>query len=509
MEMKIGLFDAGMTGLHKAGLAGLWMTLEALETEGVTSIAGGTWRRTPTEVTLIWEDKSFFPELLKESFKIDENGLLWFPALGRPIDNVEHAVVLQEALLGSFLQHNSSRKMDAAATPQGRITVYVDDYPFILQYRKFTQYNHQGTKKGTDFKPDGSTTLAGWLFPGGAVRHSGYGDKPTALEETAARALALRYAIIGVVYFQIKTQSLSKISPRCSVVIPEINDLHRYALARKRFVTYGASQLYASGTAEAGFRVLCELAGADLLNRIRTPSCRVISFTNLPWSPQQKSRVQLMDVRTGAAESLTIFTLCMHYLPPRFVPLEDNNFFWSLPQTPDLVARNLTQGRPWWAGFSDFLADAKRRKHILKYEKGGIGKMVENTDALPEGPERLFVAACHEAWWRRLGQIGEKARREGSSYNDQVAREFKRFRVRFSHCLNAVDLRKAVVDFWSRSGGPLKSLQTNWAEVLPMLDEQNWQAGRDLALLALVSYKPQTPEEQQALETAASQESEE
>jgi hypothetical protein len=35
--LRIGLFDPGMTPLHRAGLAGLWMTLAALDERAVTN----------------------------------------------------------------------------------------------------------------------------------------------------------------------------------------------------------------------------------------------------------------------------------------------------------------------------------------------------------------------------------------------------------------------------------------------------------------------------------------
>ena len=122
--------------------------------------------------------------------------------------------------------------------------------------------------------------------------------------------------------------------------------------------------------------------------------------------------------------------------------------------------------------------------------------MIESRDALPGGPERAFVVACHDAWRRRMGRLSGKAKREGSSFVDAVDREFERLRVSFSRCKNAVSLREAITDFWARAGSPLKPLQDGWREVIDLLDEKNWRKARDLALLALASYKPATQEEE-------------
>ena len=125
--------------------------------------------------------------------------------------------------------------------------------------------------------------------------------------------------------------------------------------------------------------------------------------------------------------------------------------------------------------------------------------MVEEKEAFPEGPERIFVLACHEAWRRRMGQLGERARREGRSFADEVKREFMKLRVEFARCKNAASLRGALTDFWARAGGGIKPLQEGWPEVLQLLDERNWRKAKDLALLALASYKPASKEEEDAL----------
>jgi len=126
--------------------------------------------------------------------------------------------------------------------------------------------------------------------------------------------------------------------------------------------------------------------------------------------------------------------------------------------------------------------------------------MIADKATFREGPERTFVLACHEAWRRRMGQIGDKARREGSSFHDQVQREFVRMRTSFARCKNATTLREAVTDFWARAGGPIAPLQQGWSDVLILMDEKNWRTAKDLALLALASYKPASKDEEAALE---------
>lgn len=121
-----------------------------------------------------------------------------------------------------------------------------------------------------------------------------------------------------------------------------------------------------------------------------------------------------------------------------------------------------------------------------------------NEARFDEERERIFIRACHEAWRRRMGRLGERARREGASFPDLASREFERVRVGFARCKNAAALRETVTDFWARAGGPLPDLQSGWQEVLSLLGEQNWRKAKDLALLALASYRPASKEEEEA-----------
>src|SRR2546426_867280 len=124
---------------------------------------------------------------------------------------------------------------------------------------------------------------------------------------------------------------------------------------------------------------------------------------------------------------------------------------------------------------------------IVKYEKEGLSKVVNKKDVL-EPSERVIVEACHEALRRRYGQIKDRARRERADIGSLFEREYEKLRVGLARCKNASSLRQELTDFWSRAG-QLKVLQDNWSDVIPMLDQKNWSRARDLALLALASYK--------------------
>lgn len=129
------------------------------------------------------------------------------------------------------------------------------------------------------------------------------------------------------------------------------------------------------------------------------------------------------------------------------------------------------------------------------------------TEKETQGAEKIFIRACHEAWRRRLGQIGERVKRQNLSFSSLADREFTRWRTTFARCKNAKTMRAAITDFWSRAEGTLPVLQHGWEEVLPLISGERWREARDLALLALASYKPKDKEEAAALGTQVSDES--
>jgi len=504
-SLTINLFGPGMTALHKVGLAGLWMTLKALEKDQDASArlqkAGGSWDLTGTSVTLRWSGKpeAFFQALLKESFKIDKKGLLWFPALGAPMDNPRHAVILNEAMHGVYFQVPTTRGAEKHRT---EVAVKRDGISEILRFLPFKWIAHQ--KCADKMVSRDNLKVVGWLYPGATRRHEIH--KETALEETQTRFLCLLYLPIGAIYFRVKQKRVRPRGkdkkaariPDFAMVLPEVRDIGRYANLRHAFLPYGTDDLTVAGSCEAGWRFLATAWAKGFLQDTRSESCRVISYGPSPGT-RQKTRIELFTVCSGAEVNLRTFALCRSFFKPCLVKTDGGVQFWDIPQLPDLVARNLSEGRRWWEGFSEFVADQERRKHVFNYEKEGIGKMVADKEAFPEGPERTFVMACHEAWRRRLGQLGERARREGASFHELVRREYERQRVSFARCKNAATLREAVTDLWSRAGGPLPSLQGRWGGLLGLLDEKNWRQSKDLALLALASYKPATKEEEEAL----------
>lgn len=505
-ELTISLSAPGMQHFHRAGVAGLWMTLEAFDkdpqlAEGVR-LAGGDWERGKQEVRLRWQNGSapFFKALIAAAFRIDEHHLIHFPALGMPSEHPEQAVMLQASLLGTFLQHGKTRDADQSLKPGGTLVAGDGvDEARPLRFRRIYRYAHQGAAGSDSGQPepwcrDPSVVvpIAGWQFPGGADRHVGLGSS-TRIAEPIDRYLALLFAPVAAFYFQLRARSEHRRAQHC-IVLPEVQDLEGYAKLRRIFNIQPVSQAIAAGGAQAALRLLVLQHAEGLLDTLGSGRCRVIEFGTVAWASQQKTRIGLHEVVPGVSRGFDAFRIADSLMPPRRVARDDGDSFWVTAQTPELVAENVLAGRPWWEGFATFVADNKRREAVLGRlgsmgEKKELAKMIEETSATMNDAEQVFVRACHEAWRRRMGRLGERAGREQLSFNDLVFREFEQNRLRLARCKDSATFRETITDFWSRSGSSLAPLQKRWQDILPFLDERQWRAGRDLALLALASYQ--------------------
>jgi len=62
-------------------------------------------------------------------------------------------------------------------------------------------------------------------------------------------------------------------------------------------------------------------------------------------------------------------------------------------------------------------------------------------------------------------------------------------------------VRAALASLWSLAG-PNQELRDSWQQIVPLLRPKHWQTARDLALVALASYRSASP-----LENATPEES--
>lgn len=547
--LRIGLFDPGMTTLHRVGLAGFWMTLEELErkepgTVAALEAAGGRWRREPAAVELSWtgDGRGFFDQLFEASFRLTEDGRIWLTGAGHPDDSPDGGATLQAALLSTYLQHGRHRGADPQKRPSGSLVRTIDNAQVPVRYRKVGWYQHQ--RAAEQFRPDQPSPVKGWLFPGGAVRHAGY-ETATELTEPPGRWLALLYAPVATFYFSVR-RSGTAVRPSFCLALAEPGDLSAFAELRKKLSPKQIADLVVSGGADAALRLLSAIEAQGLRDRLKLARCEVITFGRVGWVRAQQVRVDVFDAEDVRLEARKQYLLLHHTLPPVPRPEapgipqpEEGDTRGAEPAPPaapaleapsrsprrsrtqrrgaapadevraevterylvspvlDRAARNLASGRPWWAEFARLLGDQRLRRQLEEHaavlhqrygQEGGLAAVVRAPSAFTDPGAEAIVRACHEAWHRRLGQLSEEAKRGRFTFEELEQRERERWRAALAGCRSLATLSATLTNFWARAGAPIPALQERWQAILPYLSETRWQQARDLALLALASY---------------------
>lgn len=494
--LTIGLFDPGMTHLHRVGLAGLYMTLNSFEKNGI-GFEGASWTINTTQVRLSWRtDTDFLGQFLKKAFSVREDGLIqvWcHQAVGMgDLERIQY----HNAVLDTFLQHPKSKNI-RKGSDQSR---YIDfgENQIAVQYRTLkADYAHcsvAGKMRQKSGKLAKSVVVKGWLYPGAAERHSNLSG--TEIEESPGHALCLVFAPAGSLFFSIfhrGTDGKRDKRRGTAIVIPHIRNLKEYTTAYLRYLSSPIERLNADGLGDAGLNALVSLKGEEKMLELGISGFSSIMMGTVNWSSRQKTRTSALDIENVDDRTLDLFDLARSCLPNKMIiripkatkkdPTPANRYFVATSLCRGVIAENIAASREWYAGFSE-LMKTKKLSQLVFYEKGGLKEMVEkiqwNKDA-----DRKLVEAVHVAISRRYGALAAQASKRGERI--PFDREYERMRTGLMRAKNRQTLRGELADLFAR-GGINKKLQTDWPEILPLFTGDDWQRARDLALLALASY---------------------
>lgn len=510
LEMKLKLNAPGMTSLHKAGLAGLYMTLKAFDKKR-ESIEGLEWELEDKQIILHWTDdtpKNAFDNLVKESFWIDDEGFIRLSGLEpRQEMSFEQRHLLYQSLLNSFLQFGPHRPTGNKKT----LSYEVDDKVIWLQefspIKKIRQHNTTKDFIDNNGNFNSKIEIASWLYPGATVKHSDSSTKKaTAQNEEIKLALCLLFSPVGVIYYLIRSKVRGRKS-RLALLIPEIKDLKSYSEVRQVIASQGVIDLTASSSTDAALRMLIALESNSSSNQFAKQMrenflCRIITFGIVPWNEKQKSRTATRTVISGKIKGFENYYLADSIFKNKWQQVQEKrdkkgevkepeHFFVTTFCGREMIADNIADGKTWYHDISEFLANRETREQLY-YERKELGKMVKEATYENEN-ERIFIDVCHESWRRRMGKLGQRASSENTSFSNLANKEREKLRTSLGRCKNAETLRETVIDFWSRAGSIEQLQGGGLSKILPLFDEKHWRKTKDLALLALISY--QAPEE--------------
>ncbi len=487
-RLRIGLFDPGMTHLHRVGLAGLYMTLNRLDPSHFTEF--GDWTLGAQGVEIRWKHnpRSLLEPIINKSFGIREGLIDFWVHRDHKMGDLE-AVLLHNAILRTYLQHGRTRKTEKK---EKVISIQFEDKTVVQKIKSLTEYNNQKIKNSGFFDNSGgfkkNVSLAGWLFPGGTVRHVAY-NLNTALYADPEKFLCLLFAPVGSLYYLISHRNPDgKYDKRkgATIVLPYIKDLQAYDGCYTRYSNSPVQRLYADSLGDAGLMALTALHSfvpGGMVEELEIDSCTVVSMGTVGWSKQQKTRTGLMHLAEIDTTCLNAFNLALRCLASTPYVKEDGTFYIHTSLSRGLIADNIASNRDWFEGFY-LLMCSKKLARMVSFERRGLNEMVEKSSWSYES-DRIFVESIHKAIRNRYGALAARAKQKGEQV--RFDREFEKIRSSLMRAKNSQTLRAELADIFAR-GGVNKSLQQHWPELLSLFTGPDWQKARDLALLALASY---------------------
>ncbi len=499
-KIELHLGDPSMTLLHRAGLVGLYMSLKSLEDQSERP-AGLRWELLSRSVRLYWDctDMEALDWLLRQSFQIDKKtGLIALSGLVPDSMDLPTQVTVHQGIRGTFLQHPSTYKAIGIQSQSFQIE---DDGPeIVVKYQALASYAHQGFAKdlcdARGHLLSEPISVAGWLNPGAVVRHVAFSSQ-TGFEEAPQNAFVLLFALVACQYFVLRSTLRDK-RAQYALVVPEVSDLDRYARRRLQLRGLGYKEFHASNLGDAGLKFLTHAKTIEMIRKSQAERCQVLTLGTVAWSSQQKSRTALHVVEATEKAS-EIYQLACRFFEARTITTKEGGFV--VPSfAREIIAENLAASKPWYADFARYINNSELFKKIT-YERSDLNRMVQNA-AWNDEVEKLFVTACHEALLMRGGKLKAEAakRREKPNYD----RLTEGMRTGILRCKNAETFREFITDFWSRAGS-VPTLQKHWPGMIALInDERKWKTAKDLALLALASYKP--PASQVQAETTETEE---
>lgn len=541
-ELRIGLYDPGMTPWLRAGLGGLAASVYAMAAAAdprapwPRSVALGPGRATVAEEHLELDFGDGSPAhvtetlqtLFERSFCLDGHGLIVLPgAYGDKLRNkLEIVAELQSTLVATLLNHPSFRcqkgdtgeridrslpeeekkaqkaaKKAAIAASKGWLAFEIDGQSYRVQISGLSSFVHRDAHADISaalIQEQSTLQLSSWAYPGATKRHIAFGE--TELEYTPAQALCACFAMVGALIYPTRRGG--------AIVVPEPVDLAAFGEFRAGLSPQTMDQLCITGLGDAvlsaesalRLRALERKIHKDYIGRVHG-----ILIGKVAWDANRNVRVRTLSTEHFPGHLLDVYEKVCRTLPSQIkrVDKEDKNatrnYYITRSALRAFVTQNLALGQKWYKDFGT-ATDGEDKPRFLHYyrEKDNKGALypserkglIEMTKYLPE-EERLLVESVHTALKQRFGAIADENKGNITAMKNRFQGERDKWRLKFSGCKTPDQVRSALSDLFSR-GGSNEVLRAHWKEILPLVtDPSNWQLTRDLALVALASYQGQ------------------
>ncbi len=491
--IELSLWQPFNTPLHRAGLAGLYMSLEHLK-----ALKGEVidWDLTPESITLRWNctDRQALNWLLNNTYELSSSndsiqGIIVIPSLGSI--NTDTKITIHNGILNTFLQHPSS--VDSEGIKKC-VLQFDENQTLEVNYKAISRYNHQDLKplaktglydKQDNFLPH--IRIAQWLYPGATEKHVAVVGGKTRLQETPFGLISLLFAPIACSYYQVRSR-LKATKYRWALIIPDISDLEKFANIRLTdgFQVVSYSDYFASGLSDASLAYLLTLAGDATISLQKTVSCYIWAFGDVAWS-QQQSITKHQTVLLNSDKKEKIYRICADKLG-KGVKVGKNGTYIDVSFGREIATENLVEEKPWYSGLHDILKFNSEIFGNLHYEGKGLRDMKEAMISQKLTSEMATLFGDAFTW-----QVYEQRKdlwRHTSSGNPNYDKLMTDLLMSIRNCRSQQDFVRLQISVFSRPTSTKNPFLHNfelgdfylWAK-------ENWQDCLALMTLAIVSYQ--------------------
>ena len=489
------LSNPGYTIYHRAALGGLAATVHGWHRNSPDGVTAELQR---DFVRIAWgddlTDQEALRRILDASFKLTADKLIDLPGQGIGANQDDLRLAVHNGICGTFLQHN---KMRPSEKEPRRIELKTadDEVGGIFTYKAVRSYAHQKAQ-GTGLL---EKTLKG-AWPASAMVPQSVipGAMSGAIELKVApdEVMLLLFLMVGSAIFLLRPRTRKEKAQYC-VIVPDVIDLVVFAKALHRITGTGQNiQRFANtylgrvvgGTEEAALRFLIDLNADDIASERSVTGCLAIAMGKVAWDANQINRSQIIKVRADYAE-LNIFREANKHLGNTKVIKVKNDEGYAVPASPipELVAANLAGERHWCTNFRELVSDKKDFERMFFWQ-GGLKAMKE---AIREPDDQAIIHTFHEAWRLTMGEMGDRARRDGLNFSRLVEVERERMRNAILRAKTADALAAWFLRFCAdaTSGGSLTAMREDGDRVRKFIfNSRNFERFQNLCLFALVSY---------------------
>ncbi len=550
-SMTWRLSDTGMDLLERAGLAGLYMALQAARVAG-HDLSPLEWDDatdlTDDSVTVRWTGpaKPAFVKLMAWAWQV-KDGMFYFPAVYGEQDAWWRREAMHNGLMRTYFQHPNVQPALEAVT---RVVEVEEGRTIQVRYKvpgerveapelglnkrnkpktrtvptQILKPHHDTDEKLFDSSDSWRNTpveLSNWIYPGCASR---FGNEKSWFG-AANRAFLLMLTPTACLFQRLQGEGGNWV-----LIVPDVRDLCEFARARRRIVL-NPDFIDVASLGDAGLRFLADYTTGDVRKKLHA-GCRVIAMGNVNYYQNQSIRKAVLDV-TDKRNAVDRYRILQQTFPNHFQRLNRQpseatptdagaraSGWYKVPTGRGRIADNLVNGRPWYENlFVPMPWDEKeleqQRKQsdagsstervwfsALTYQRSKLMRLISEDIMWDTEAEKLFAQAFWEALDSLYAQEAQATERGGSrTVQDRFEHLNEDIRRRLMQAKTRVLLRAALAELFAKAGRQ-KTFRTYTAALWRLIDHPDyWQQGRDLALVALASYRRRAVREGKEQET--------